>query len=674
MKPFEYILRFTIQPNHHEEDRFQRLLKFCEAAKIDDVMFFVDCEELNQGHVTKEHLEPWLKMLNGFKGRLAEKGISLSINPWTTLLHADRGRKLAPGQDFDLMCDRHGKKATAQACPISPSWREYIAEIYAMYSSIKPRMIWVEDDFRFHNHSPLEWGGCFCEKHMALFSDIYGKKLERNEFVEGVLKPGKPHPFREIWLKTCCETMLENAKIIEKAVHGTSDETIIGLMSSFPETQCAELRDWQGLLEALSGDKTQAVIRPGLTMYREEPPQEYQWKFQEVTILSRVFAGTRYSFYPELDNGPFSVFSISNSLTRLKLLSSALVESSGITLSLFDMIGTGVMHEERYAKLLADCKPLLESIALIGLNQSEARGVRMLVDQDASRTLETRMGKEITELYPTLGFFKSLLSSFGVATAYTCDKWISGETVAVCGQMLRNLTDEEIIRLFKSNRVILDGESAEILLERGRGSLIYAESGLWEELESGTHTYEQVANGLCIDGVYEARFSSQANCGDYFNIKFACTDGVAPITVQKNPPGETVGMGQALVENRHYIFPYGHFKHYTRVHQEPILQGIILSVMRQWGIPHIIGAANLVVSFYIHEGISYAMLLNFSNDPVSEPCLFLPGSKVHTNEMICYTREHPNGTTVLFEAEDDMYILRGLSLQANDLALVKICA
>jgi hypothetical protein len=240
---YVYILRYAVQPGHHEEKRMDELVSFCKKARIDDVMFFIDCEELSQGHLSIEETRPWMKVIAYGKERLEPLGITTSINPWPTLLHCDRGRKLKEGQDFRLMVDPYGNNANAVVCPLCSEFQKYITEMYAYYASIKPNMLWVEDDFRLHNHGPLSWGGCFCEAHMEEYSRRAGRKLTREEFVEGVLKPGNPHLYRKIWLDMARETMVKLAQSIGESVHKVSPTTRVGLMSSNPEVHCAEGRD-----------------------------------------------------------------------------------------------------------------------------------------------------------------------------------------------------------------------------------------------------------------------------------------------------------------------------------------------------------------------------------------------------------------------------------------------
>ncbi|MEM3490318.1 MAG: hypothetical protein QXO75_11790, partial [Nitrososphaerota archaeon] len=329
---FRYILRFCIQPGFHQDKRLENLIKFCKEANIDEVTFLIGPEELNTGHPTKEEVEPWLETIAKAKEVLAPMGIKTSINPWTTLLHTDRGRKLKVGQNFTLMVDPYGNRASAVACPLCETWRSYITGMFAYYASIKPHMIWIEDDFRFHNHEPLIWGGCFCELHMKEFSKRVGKNLSREEFVEGILKPGEPHLYRKIWLDTCRETMTELAKLISDAVHNVSPETHIGLMSSDPTVHCIEGRDWGRILNNLSGKITLPANRPHLPSYIEITPQIYFIRFNSVSKLTKAFIPDKTLVYPELENFPYSLFSKSKTFTQFQLETSIILDSDGITL------------------------------------------------------------------------------------------------------------------------------------------------------------------------------------------------------------------------------------------------------------------------------------------------------------------------------------------------------
>ena len=95
---FSYILRLTIQPGHQEKNRILQLATFCKEARIDEVMFFINSDELCQGHLSIDETQPWIDTILRAGDILKPMGIRISVNPWTTILHYDKGRKLKDWQ------------------------------------------------------------------------------------------------------------------------------------------------------------------------------------------------------------------------------------------------------------------------------------------------------------------------------------------------------------------------------------------------------------------------------------------------------------------------------------------------------------------------------------------------------------------------------------------------
>ena len=135
---FSYMLRLTIAPGFHEAEKLGPLLRFCQQAGIDDVMFFTSCGELDQGHPTHAELQPWLETIGRAGEALRALGVSTSINPLTTLRHSDHGRLLKPGQSFQRMVDCRGLQSQVTPCPLCPEFGTYLASVFALYASAKP--------------------------------------------------------------------------------------------------------------------------------------------------------------------------------------------------------------------------------------------------------------------------------------------------------------------------------------------------------------------------------------------------------------------------------------------------------------------------------------------------------------------------------------------------------
>lgn len=114
-------------------------------------------------------------------------------------------------------------------------------------------VIWIEDDFRLHNHASLEWGGCFCKLHRAAFTER------------------------------------------------------IGLMGSAPEVHCTEGRDWKQILKSLSGE-TRPLNRSHLPAYNEVAARKYALHFRRHSRLSAAMVDEKVELWPELDNLPHPAF------------------------------------------------------------------------------------------------------------------------------------------------------------------------------------------------------------------------------------------------------------------------------------------------------------------------------------------------------------------------------
>jgi len=667
---FQYMLRFAIQPGFREDERLENLVKFCRAALIDEVMFFVNCEELNQGHLTREETQPWLEVIAKGKRALTPLGIAVSINPWTTLLGADRGRTLKPGQNFQLMQDIHGRSAGAQVCPRCPEWRRYISDMYACYATLAPHMLWVEDDFRLHNHAPLGWGGCFCKLHMEEYSRRIGRTVTRAEFIEGVLLPGKPHPFRKIWLDVGRETMKELAALIGNAVHHVAPDTTIGLMCSLPAVHCAEGRDWAGILDGFSNDRSPAVLRPHLPAYWESAPGVYCWEFNQVTRMTEACVPSTTRLYPELDSISRTRFAKSLAFTKFQIETSLLAGARGITLNIFDMMGGGVLWGEGWQKLLAGNKKFLTALADLGLSHVSQTGVRVLINPDASYTIQTDGENRMESLYPLEQFWAGYLSALGIANTFTTNIGWKRQVVAVSGQYLRGLDEETIKCIFKDNFIIMEGEAIWTLLDMGYGKLAGIRNVRRHAQDTGIQAYEEVCNGNAYGGIAGARISSQGFSGDYLEIEYQNPPLLK--TMVKDHYGRTIGPGMAVIDGRVFVLPFGWFgtgvqpvgyvSGYAN-HLHPVKQEIIQEVMAgvDGYVRPVYAGASPYIAVYSFEWLDRMALaiVNCSSDDIEEVRLNINGRQFKNMMEIAGDHFVQQQADISYE-HDDIILRNGL--------------
>lgn len=565
-RPFTYSLRIAVVPGFREEERLEALLAFCRAARIDDVMFFFNGEELNRGHPLLEETRAAAEAARGWKRRLAAIGVSTSINPWSTLLHSDRGRTLRPGQAFTLMVDPAGRASAACACPLCPAWRRFIADTFATYAAVEPWAIWVEDDLRLHNHAPLDWGGCFCDRHLEEYSRRAGRRLSREEFVAGLLAPGEPHPYRTIWLETSRDTWNDLARLIGEAVHAVSPTTRVGLMSSDPSVHCIEGRDWDGVLSGLAGPAPM-LSRPHLPAYQESTPADYLWRFAAIPRLVRFFSPPRAETLPEVEDFPFGPRVSSRAFSNFKIASAAAAEADGVTLDVFSIMGNSVSLDDGMAELLAASRPFLDALAGLGLRPGQRTGVTALANPDASWTLRTDEGRRMEELQPRETAWASLAAVLGVASRYGrtppdappggAPRPDASSVVAVSGQHFRSMDRAGIERLFADHPVLLDGEAALTLHEIGMGALCGIRGVVRHRAGEYFATYEQVCGDAVRGGMREARMSLQLGDLDLYEVSYCGTPTLE--TVMKDPEGRDRAPGVAVIGGRTLVLPYARF-------------------------------------------------------------------------------------------------------------------
>ncbi len=264
--PTHTTLRIQFGPHEDPAEITGQLLQLAREALVDEFMFFFFAEEQNDGHDSLERVQAWIDRSRPYREALKQAGVAISLNPWHSVLHTDRGRTLKPGQDWQPMVDPWGREATAVVCPLDPHWQAYYLETLRRYAAEGFRVVWIDDDIRYHNHAPLQWGGCFCPLHVAEFNRRSGAQATREEIVRACLAPGLPHPWRAAWLDMWQDTILVFLDQCRRVL--AAGGTQMGLMSSSMEAHAAEGRRWADWWRIFGGGKP-PVHRPHFWTYSD---------------------------------------------------------------------------------------------------------------------------------------------------------------------------------------------------------------------------------------------------------------------------------------------------------------------------------------------------------------------------------------------------------------------
>lgn len=624
MNKFIYSLRIGISPTFNTDLNIKKLIKFCKNAHIDDIQFIINMEELNTGHLTTEENKVWLDMVTKYKKEIEIENISVSLNPWTTTLHTDRGRVLKEGQNFTTMVDYKGNSAKAVACPLDSNFTQYISNIYKEYAKIDFNTIWIEDDFRLHNHSPLQWGGCFCEKHMELFSKLANKKLDRDTFISDVLKPGSVNKMRDIYLQGNKITMENFAKLLSKSIYSVNENARIGLMTSDPSNHCIENRDWDEIFRILKNKKN-VICRPHFPAYNEICGIQFCKDFNKISRLTQFNLPKNVLIWPELDNMPHSCFSKSHKFQQFEIECSLSLCADGITINIFDLTGNGINEYQKNDRYLSKIKPYIQGVKNLNIKREEERGINVLFSHNACSNIHSNNSANPSAIKPDETFFAQYFSSFGISNKYSESIDFKNKIVAISNQYLRNLNNNEIIILFENNKIILDANSVEILIERNLGYLINAKNCKWHSLNNGDTSYEEVIDNKIYQGLEKARMSTQAlhqtiDSGDYLEIEYTSKQ-IIKHSIVKNYKDEVVGLGFTEVNNC-IIFPFGNMNKECYFLYNPVRKELFEKVFKE--IPFVKKSYYVSLNYYEQENRKILLLTNFSNDDFDDLQLNIP--------------------------------------------------
>ena len=529
-----YALRRTLPPWNVDEN-LAELVEFCSHNHVDEVIAKVDTEEFSHGIPAIEWLDDYLPVLHLMKAELGRIGVLFSINPWVTPVHCDRGRDIhSTYPDIVRMVGHDGAQCKVCACPLSEAWRRITCELWRRYASLHPDVLWVEDDIRLTNHSPAEYG-CFCELHIDKFAEREGMRVPREELVSAILDPGEPHPFRKAWLDLNRDTMVEVAHMLEQCVHEVSPETKLGLMCSVPTfTHAVEGRDWKSFTSALAG-KQPLVARPCMCAYSEVSPRDiYESEYYVRSTLYCLEPNT--IIQTELDNFPFSTYSKSTRFTFLQMALSFVLGADGVTMNLFDHLGTPMSVNPEFGELLRKEKPFLNGLAS-RCQGGKAAGVRLLHAPDGSYHVRLRESAAYSELSPEGHGWRHVLEPLGFPITFE-----DSDVVALTGQVVRGLPSD-LIREILSKGVMLDLTALDCLTDMGYGDLLGAVIG---------RVFHKHSEPLSAEEYFNAQWGGSA--GKYMTLSSIYRDGDA-VLAEIEPSSDAQVISRVVDPDTRPLYP-----------------------------------------------------------------------------------------------------------------------
>jgi len=542
-----YHLRFAIMPGPEGERCARALADFCKRHGIEEVALIVREGHWYSAPLSPTEVEEWSETLGIAASVLRESGISVSLNLGVTVGHSDNGRHMHPENTFSPMVSPQGERATAQASFACPLWQSSTAERYGRLAKVGFRVMWLEDDFRYHNHPPLQWGGDFSGPMLGRFGRRLGRSVSREEVVAAILKPGEPHPWRNLWMETWREAQLEVVGRVREAVHAACPSTRLGLMSSHPSFHSIEGRDWGLLFESLSIGG-EVAHRPSLASWRGRDIEGYtdvaKSSLAQSSFLLDVQknlkpASLAIEVSPEIENATYGPYAKSDTVTWGQMALAQLHGADALLLNLFSPTCRYPDTEPWVGRLLDRIRPGLDALADMFPSDMATSGVGVPWRPDASLHVRTSRGQDMDELYVPLTPAADVLQSFGVAVQAR-----PGKINCLWGAVAWAFSDAELRQLLASG-LWLDGIAAEILQLRGFGRYLPVEHLHWwgrQDMDYGLEFVSDSASGLATGTWLDVSYFARVACQE-------ARLGATEWTGLCNMRGRRIGCGVALFQN-----------------------------------------------------------------------------------------------------------------------------
>lgn len=516
-KEHGYILRYYLPVKPHFDEgytkkRFDDLLDYCKKTKIGAVMFYVALDP-NWYYMpaSVEYEKSVLEQMKPYIKRLKSKGISYQLNFQNFLGAVHGGVDFTEKLGFEPIVDHMGNAQNGVACPIGKKFREKTAIRLKIWAETHPDIIWIDDDFRLHNHGAstlmkVQGKGtyadnyCFCDEHIRLFNEKNGTYLTRQQIVDEIVRSGEPSEIRLKYLDLLRDTMTETAKWVSGVVHGVDKNIKIAQMTSSMEAHSIENRDWKAFLTALSGEH-KPVIRPHFGCYRETDPKDflscYNTLYKSMAMINSCY-GEGVEYCPEIENTRFTTWTKSAKATAYQLGLSAFSGVKDTTLSIFDLDGGAFFDTPEYEKMLKGVKPTLDKLTSLNLNEYAPYGVICPLVSDAGKRYKFHDGDN----YSAMGWKDKNIDRFflqaGIPTVYAPFVLERKGTFMIDGYSANVLSDRELKHVL-SNSVVIDGKGAETLIKRGFSDYLGVNLS---SLQTSTVASEIIKTFTRVDGTY----------------------------------------------------------------------------------------------------------------------------------------------------------------------------
>lgn len=426
---------------------------------FDEIALFTDLNE----HCY-ESLDAIKKVADKIKSEIsAIKALgvkSVGINILNTVGQNDDGWDFVELSPYQTMVGHDGTKTFGSNCMRAEGFRDYMCKKYELYADTGADFLWVDDDMRISWHGALL--PCFCEVCVSKFSELVGRKFDRESLVKALDADGS---LRLAWLRYNADEMCEHVRACADAARKVNPNIRLGLMTVGLDTHLYNLNNFEDMMRALGAD----MLRPGGGYWTADVPADYFSKCLSVAYQIDLTPSGKDIQYesetiPHLESKPKKIH-------HMEMCAALMSGCNGIAV---DDVRVSEPHYFReMAELVSERKPFLDELT-DALKGKRLRGGYAVVRNDACASVKS----EHFFPSPAIDAFMNECKFFGAGFSFTANER-DADYFVISSHTCDTLTDEEL-RYMLSRGVIMDGAAARRIAERGFAELCgYSSAGIY---------------------------------------------------------------------------------------------------------------------------------------------------------------------------------------------------
>ena len=345
-------------------------------------------------------------------------------------------------------------------CPLDPRFRDYIRTTAAKLAACRPCLILTDDDVR--NFSPK--AECFCPLHVAEFNRRAGTQFDSQTMRAAANGWKRGDPLDEAFSQLQKDTAKGVCALVREGINSVDPSIPAGACQPGWPREQVRVPEYA---QTLAADGQTPFFRLGNGQYTENTPKSDLHSALIFTMQNIDLAkGSGCLLLDEADTFPHNPWAKSAAAMHAKLVTSAFAGLKGAKLWLVNCHKGKYPVSRNYTDILAAHRGLYDAVASAS-DVSEPCGILIpchpgypfdSLKNDSARTMAFDSGSWAHKVFGVFGIPFLTTFDFNQDAIYA----IAGATA------VKRFSDEELRKLL-SRRLLLDGDAANAMVERGFG-------------------------------------------------------------------------------------------------------------------------------------------------------------------------------------------------------------